>query len=133
MSKKELKKTDKTLEMNVDDLMRTVPVICSVCGKIYHLKHWKATEGKETAVSHGMCPECEKKQKESPRRGSNMQTMICNPDDLPKTIPIACAWCGKIYQLKQWEIKGRTGVSHGICPQCAEKNKRELDQFKDES
>ena len=135
---KKTDKPDKTLEMNVDDLMRTVPVICSWCGKIYHLKQWKTAKGQETVASHGMCPECEAKQKEgvagsdtdkqSPSPGK--KTAVFNAADVLKTIPVACAWCGKIYQLKQWDVKEgrRTGVSHGVCPKCAEKHHKELEQ-----
>ena len=140
---KKPKNPDKTLEMNVDDLMRTVPVICSCCGKIYHLKQWKTAKGQETVVSHGICPECEAKQKEgaegkntdkrSPSPGR--ETAVFNVKDMLKTIPVACAWCGKIYQLKQWDIKEgrRTGVSHGACPTCAEKYRKELEQSQGDS
>jgi hypothetical protein len=37
-----------------------------------------------------------------------------------KTIPKICSFCGKVYELESWRIKGnrRIGVSHGICPDC---------------
>ena len=55
---------DRTQQLNLDDMVKSVPVICSWCNKIYHIKQWQAEEGQETIASHGMCPECEKKQLE---------------------------------------------------------------------
>ncbi|HCE46971.1 MAG TPA: hypothetical protein DET40_25775 [Lentisphaeria bacterium] len=43
-----------------------------------------------------------------------------------KTIPIVCPWCNKIYKVTKWQVSRdkRTGVSHGICPQCYQKMKK---------
>ena len=43
-----------------------------------------------------------------------------------KTIPIICPWCNKIYKVTKWQVaqNKRTGVSHGICPQCYKKMKK---------
>ena len=59
------------------------------------------------------------------------RTTEVNVDNIVKTIPIVCSWCGKIYHIKKWTIEpGKpTGVSHGMCPKCAEKQKNELDKF----
>jgi hypothetical protein len=40
-----------------------------------------------------------------------------------KTIPLICSWCNKIYRIEQWKFEEnqRTGVSHGICPECLSK------------
>lgn len=40
-----------------------------------------------------------------------------------KTIPKVCSWCKKVYELSMWEVEGnrRTGVSHGMCPECHKK------------
>lgn len=55
---------DRTQEFNIDDMVKTIPVVCSWCNKIYHIKQWNVDSGKQTGVSHGMCPACEKKQQE---------------------------------------------------------------------
>lgn len=55
---------DRTQEFNIDDMVKTIPVVCSWCNKIYHIKQWTVDSGKQTGVSHGMCPSCEKKQQE---------------------------------------------------------------------
>jgi hypothetical protein len=41
-----------------------------------------------------------------------------------KIIPNICSWCNRIYDLKYWKVEPgkRTGASHGICPECLEKN-----------
>lgn len=65
MAKKDFNTTQ---ELNMDDLVKTIPVICSWCNKIYHLKEWQVDKGQQTGVSHGMCPECEIKQKEELRK-----------------------------------------------------------------
>ena len=60
----------KTEIIDVSKLTRTIPVACSWCNKIYHLKHWQIEEGRRSGISHGMCPDCEKKQvKELERLG----------------------------------------------------------------
>jgi prepilin signal peptidase PulO-like enzyme (type II secretory pathway) len=40
-----------------------------------------------------------------------------------KLIPIVCPWCKTIFRLSKWEIgqDKKIGVSHGLCPKCAEK------------
>ncbi len=40
-----------------------------------------------------------------------------------KLIPVVCSWCKKIYKLSSWQVSQskRTGVSHGICPECLAK------------
>jgi hypothetical protein len=53
---------DRTQELDMDEFMKTIPVICSWCNQIYHIKQWNVDSGKPTGVSHGMCPECEEKQ-----------------------------------------------------------------------
>ena len=145
MSKRDFNMTQ---ELNVDDLVKTIPVICSWCNKIYHIKQWQVDKGKETGASHGICPDCEKKQLEELRKlnESNKNTDNSNSDEhqngekvfkrtkelnidaMSKSIPIVCSWCNKIYHLKQWQInKGqRTGVSHGMCPECERKQQDEL-------
>ena len=60
----DMRNFDRTQELNVDDMIKTIPVICSWCNKIYHIKQWSVDSGKQTGASHGMCPECEAKQQE---------------------------------------------------------------------
>ena len=57
-------KFDRTQEFNVDDMVKTIPVVCAWCNKIYHIKQWTVDIGQPTGVSHGMCPGCEKKQQD---------------------------------------------------------------------
>lgn len=138
-----------TQELNVDELVKTIPVICSWCNKIYHLKEWQVEKGKQTGASHGMCPDCEQKQLEELQKlnklkeqakvedgnsisASKIQTLKktkeLNIDQMSKTIPIVCSWCNKIYHLKEWQVEkgNRTGVSHGMCPDCEQKQTDEL-------
>ena len=58
-------------------------------------------------------------------------TEVINVNDMLKTIPIACSWCNKIYHIKHWQIAEgqRSGISHGMCPECAEKQQKELDEL----
>jgi len=129
---------DRTQELNMDDLMKSIPVICSWCNKIYHIKQWQAEKGKQAVASHGMCPECEKKQLEElgddgdPPESSFNSTVVMDIDDMPKTIPIVCSWCNKIYHIQEWNVEGgrRTGVSHGMCPECEKKQYAELARIK---
>ena len=43
-----------------------------------------------------------------------------------KIIPIICPWCNRLYKVTKWQVSQnkRTGVSHGICPQCYKKMKK---------
>jgi len=43
-----------------------------------------------------------------------------------KSIPIVCPWCNRLYSVARWkvELNRRTAVSHGICPDCYKKVKR---------
>jgi hypothetical protein len=40
-----------------------------------------------------------------------------------KTIPVICPWCNSIFKMSLWEVDKdkKTGVTHGICPDCMEK------------
>jgi hypothetical protein len=44
-----------------------------------------------------------------------------------KTIPVICPWCNSIFKMSKWEVEGtrKTGVTHGICPECMEKTLKE--------
>ena len=136
---------DKTQQLNVDDLVKTIPVICSWCNEIYQIKQWNAEKGVEAGASYGMCPECEKTQfDEEPSAPKEEivekndheevpfdRTVVLNVEDMMKSIPIVCAWCNKIYHIKAWQVdEGQeTAVSHGICPECEKKQQQELDSF----
>jgi len=37
---------------------KTIPVICSWCGKITSLKEWEIECGKRIAPTHGICQRC---------------------------------------------------------------------------
>lgn len=47
----------------VDD--KTIPSICSYCGAIYKIDTWVVENGKKVGVTHGMCPKCYEKMKQS--------------------------------------------------------------------
>jgi hypothetical protein len=47
-------------------------------------------------------------------------------DTKKTTIVVFCAWCGKPLGTKDGE--GVSGVSHGICPDCARQFLNELSQ-----
>jgi hypothetical protein len=125
--------------MKASEILKNIPEVCSSCGRIFHLKEKRAPKGEKVTASTGLCPDCaagKKKDDGEVRKKSSLErqgTMVMNIDDLPKTIPIACSWCGKIYHLKQWQLeKGRrSGISHGICPECEKKQREELDKMKD--
>lgn len=40
-----------------------------------------------------------------------------------KTIPVICPWCNRIFKMSKWEVDRdkKTGVTHGICPECFDK------------
>jgi len=40
---------------------------------------------------------------------------------------IKCSWCGKSMGIRECTAKEHGQVSHGICPDCCEKQERELD------
>ena len=61
------------------------------------------------------------------------RTQRLTPEDIPwKTIPMVCSWCKQIYKIEQWKFSEnqRTGVSHGICPDCLEKQTKQMDAEK---
>ena len=53
---------DKTQKIKMPMKSKTIPMICSWCKKLYGFKTWEVDESKRTGVSHGMCPDCLKKQ-----------------------------------------------------------------------
>jgi len=128
--------SNKTVKMKVEDLFKSVPMRCSSCGKVYDIKKLPVTEGEEITPGEGICPECEKRSSEEENTSSKperMGTMVLkNIDAMPKTIPIVCSWCGEIYHLKQWKLQEgrRSGISHGICPECEAQQRAELEKLK---
>ena len=48
-------------------------------------------------------------------------------DKEEKSIPVVCPWCNKLFRIESWETEDgkKTGVSHGVCLECAEKVKKE--------
>ena len=131
---------NKTLQLNIDDLIKSIPVVCSHCKQIYEIKQRHVGEGVEAGAAYGICPECEKKQaeelsapeeEEHPEELPLNRTVTVNVDDMLKSIPIVCAWCNKIYHIKAWQVdKGKpTAVSHGICRDCEKKQQAELAQL----
>ncbi len=45
-----------------------------------------------------------------------------------KSVPKICSWCNALYSIEDWDVNEnkRTGVSHGICPNCFEKMEGDL-------
>jgi len=62
MSDKDKKASTEVI--NIDDMVKTIPIACSWCDKIYHIKQWQLAKGQRSGISHGMCPKCEKEQTE---------------------------------------------------------------------
>ena len=58
------KKQPATEVINIEEMTKSIPIACSWCNKIYHIKHWQIAEGHRSGISHGMCPACAKKQQE---------------------------------------------------------------------
>ena len=56
-------KAPSTEVINIDEMLKTIPIACSWCNKIYHIKQWQLAKGQRSGVSHGMCPKCEKEQR----------------------------------------------------------------------
>lgn len=50
-----------------------------------------------------------------------------------RSIPSICAHCGNIYKINTWQVEeGKiTGVSHGLCPDCFEKERARIEQMED--
>jgi len=59
------RKQPKTEVINIDEMTKSIPIACSWCDKIYHIKQWQISEGQRSGISHGMCPACADKQKEN--------------------------------------------------------------------
>jgi hypothetical protein len=57
------KKQPRTEVININDMLKSIPIACSWCDKIYHIKQWQIAEGQRSGISHGMCPTCAEKQK----------------------------------------------------------------------
>lgn len=50
-----------------------------------------------------------------------------------KTIPVICPWCNRIFKMSKWEVDRdkKTGVTHGICPECFDKTLKDASGAKD--
>ena len=65
---------------------KTIPVICSWCGKIMDTKKWSVLQGEAIAPDYGICPDCHKKVrigsgKPAPERGLGKTYRILIVDD----------------------------------------------------
>ncbi|MFZ2658169.1 MAG: hypothetical protein WAX69_24770 [Victivallales bacterium] len=45
--------------------MKTIPIVCPWCNRIFKVTKWQVERNKKTGVSHGMCPSCYKKMRKS--------------------------------------------------------------------
>lgn len=61
---KQNRQQPRTEVININDMVKSIPIACSWCSKIYHIKHWQIAEGQRSGMSHGVCPACAEKQKE---------------------------------------------------------------------
>jgi len=52
---------DKTQKIKNPIKMKSIPLICSWCKKVFEIRTWEVREDQKTGPSHGMCPECMKK------------------------------------------------------------------------
>jgi len=57
------RKINLTEQIDISDMDKIVPVVCSWCNKIYYLKKRRLEDGQTTAILRGVCHECEKKQR----------------------------------------------------------------------
>ena len=55
---------------------------------------------------------------------------LSRDENINKSIPKVCSWCNKIYSIENWQVEDekKTGVTHGICPKCADKLHFELEE-----
>ena len=136
---------DKTQQLPMDNFVKSIPVVCSCCNKIYQIKKYLAEDGVEAGASYGVCPQCEEEQRgdspsseetddESEETTFN-KTISLNIDEMLKSIPVVCAWCNKIYHIQAWEVEEgkKTGVSHGICAECEKREQDKLAALKKDS
>ena len=134
---------DKTEQLSIGDFVKSIPVICSCCDKIYQIKKWYAEKGVQAEALYGECPECEKTQEgDSPsptetddcdsEEATFNNTIVLNIDEMLKSIPVVCAWCNKIYHINAWEVEEgkRTAISHGMCAECEKRQQEELEALK---
>jgi hypothetical protein len=56
--------TDETQKIKIPLKMKTIPMLCSWCGRIYELRVFEFQEHQKTGVSHGICPDCLARQRE---------------------------------------------------------------------
>jgi uncharacterized protein with PIN domain len=105
-------------------LEKTVPTLCSKCGKIFKLSKVSIREGKRLCASKGICPECS----ESTNYVDDRTQMIPKNDVDDRTIPSVCSYCGKIYKIDTWVVENgkKVGVTHGLCKECFEKMKNQI-------
>lgn len=57
-------KYEKTLRMinNGNKEIKSIPIICSWCDKIFKISEWEISYNQKAGVSRGVCPECQEKQ-----------------------------------------------------------------------
>lgn len=131
-NRKRKTQTQKTQRLSLDsDKSKSIPSVCSSCGKIYKIGTWEVERGRRTGVSHGLCRNCYDKLKESV---DAMDGEIDRTQKIPRTwrddksVPSICSYCGKIYKISKWSVEEgkKIGVSHGLCPECFEREKEKI-------
>jgi len=51
--------------------VKTIPLICPWCNRLFKVSRWEVEYGRKTGASHGICPECFAQQvKERGQNGS---------------------------------------------------------------
>jgi hypothetical protein len=89
--KKEVDQSELTQRISRDSLngleMKTIPVICPWCNRIFKMSKWEVDRDKKTGVTHGICPECFEqtlKDANNPKKSTQLPPAVVQPS--PKAI-----------------------------------------------
>jgi hypothetical protein len=56
-----------TVKLSISKLeIKTIPMICPWCNKVFKVSKWEVEFGRKTGASHGICDECYRKQLNRP-------------------------------------------------------------------
>lgn len=60
-----------TVRLSISKLeIKTIPMICPWCNKVFKVSKWEVEFGRKTGASHGICDECYRKQLKRPPPGA---------------------------------------------------------------
>ncbi len=64
--------TDSTVRLSISKMeIKTIPMICPWCNKVFKVSKWEVEFGRKTGASHGICDECYRQQIRKPDNGSS--------------------------------------------------------------